>query len=127
MALILDTNALSAFADGDGKLLRVVENETELAVPVVVMGEYLYGIRQSRFRAKYEFWLTSNLSVLTVIAIGMETARHYAEIRGEFKAAGQPVPSNDLWIAALAREHRLPLVSRDRHFQAVQGLQLLSW
>jgi len=46
--LILDTNALSAFADGDPSLLPVIENEAALALPVIVLGEYLYGIHQSR-------------------------------------------------------------------------------
>ena len=54
MAVILDTNALSAFAEGDEKLLRVLENDAELALPAIVLGEYLYGIQQSRLRASYE-------------------------------------------------------------------------
>lgn len=48
MALIFDTNALSAFADGDTELLRALEDQHELALPTIVLGEYLYGIHQSR-------------------------------------------------------------------------------
>ena len=125
--MILDTNALSALAEGDGDLLRVVENQPDLAVPVIALGEYYYGIQQSRFRLRYERWLNANLSVLDLLAVGRETAQPYAEIRRELKAAGQPIPSNDLWIAALAREYNLPVVSRDRHFQAVRGLRLVTW
>lgn len=125
--MILDTNALSAFVDGDQKLKRVIENETNLALPVIVLGEYLYGVRQSRFRARYEQWMNVNLSFFELLSVGRETAERYAEIRRELKAAGKPIPSNDVWIAALAREHRLPLVSRDDHFQAVRSLQLLTW
>ena len=125
--MILDTNALSALAEGDAALLQVLEGQPDLAVPVIALGEYLYGIRQSRFQLRYERWLNTNLAVLDLLAVGRETAQPYAEIRRELKAAGQPIPSNDLWIAALAREHNLPIVSRDRHFQAVRGLRWVTW
>ena len=125
--MILDTNALSAFVDGDEALLGTLGGQYELAVPVIVLGEYLFGIYQSRLRARYEQWLNENLPLLDLLSIGRETARHYAEVRVELKAAGRPIPSNDLWIAALARERRLALVSRDRHFEAVRGLRLVVW
>jgi tRNA(fMet)-specific endonuclease VapC len=127
MALILDTNALSAFADGDSALREVVASETDLAVPAIVLGEYLFGIRQSRWRSRYETWLRNNLQVFLILPVGAETAVRYAEIRTELKSAGQPIPSNDLWIAAQAREHGHALVSRDRHFEFVRGLRRLAW
>lgn len=125
--MILDTNALSAFADGDQKLLRVIENEPGLALPVIVLGEYLYGIHQSRFRVRYQRWLDANLSLFDLLVVGAETARRYAELRRELKTAGTAIPSNDAWIASLAREYRLHVVTRDDHFQAVRGLHLLTW
>ncbi len=125
--MILDTNALSAFVDGDEKLLRIVRDELELAVPAIVLGEYLYGIHQSRLRTRYENWLESNLSLFELLTVGRETARHYAAIRAELKAVGKPIPSNDIWIGALAREHRFTIVSRDSHFESIRGVQLTAW
>ncbi len=61
MSVIFDTNALSAFADGDEKLLQALGNEHELALPAIVLGEYLYGIHQSRLRATYQAWVKANL------------------------------------------------------------------
>jgi tRNA(fMet)-specific endonuclease VapC len=127
VAVILDTNALSAFAEGDDKLLRSLENELELALPVIVLGEYLYGIHQSRLRTSYEAWLKANLPFFELLPIVRETAERYSEIRRELKAAGTPVPSNDLWLAALARHHRMPLVTRDGHFRAIRGLHIIAW
>jgi tRNA(fMet)-specific endonuclease VapC len=127
VAVILDTNALSAFADGDEKLLRAIENEPQLALPTIVLGEYLHGIRQSRLRTSYEAWIKTNLRSFDLLPVARETAQRYAEIRHELKAAGTPIPMNDLWIAALARDHRLPLVTRDTHFRAVRGLEVLAW
>jgi len=62
-----------------------------------------------------------------MLPVGAQTAACYAEIRSELKAAGRPIPTNDLWIAALAREHAHPVVSRDRHFASVRGLKLIAW
>lgn len=127
MALILDTNALSAFADGDPALRRAIEREADLAVPAIVLGEYLFGIRQSRHRARYEAWLRENAAAFRMLSVRPATAGHYAEIRAELQSAGRPIPSNDLWIAALAREHKCSLVSRDGHFEAVRGIERIGW
>ena len=59
--------------------------------------------------------------------IGLETASAYADIRLSLKAAGTPIPVNDTWIAALARQHQLPVLSRDTHFDAVENLERISW
>ena len=125
--MILDTNALSALADGDNNLREALEGNYDVAVPVIVLGEYLFGIHQSRLLARYDQWLKVNLPRFNLLAVARETASHYADIRRELKKAGRPIPSNDLWIAALAREHRLPILSQDRHFQAVAGLRLVTW
>jgi predicted nucleic acid-binding protein len=127
MALILDTNALSAFAEGDAGILRVIESQDELALPAVVLGEYLFGVRQSRRRAAYEQWLRDHLAVFSVLPVGLRTAERYADIRAELKAAGNPIPMNDLWVAALAREHDSAIVTRDLHFKAVSGLRVVAW
>jgi predicted nucleic acid-binding protein len=55
------------------------------------------------------------------------TALQYAAIRLELKRAGTPIPVNDLWIAALCRQHGCDIVSRDRHFDSVPGLRRVSW
>jgi predicted nucleic acid-binding protein len=127
MALILDTNALSELAEGDLHLRKAIENEDDLALPAVVLGEFLYGIRQSRKRSQYESWLDVFRDRYPVLSIGPETAAAYADIRAELRAAGRPMPSNDLWVAALGREHRFGIVTRDRHFKAVSGITLVPW
>ena len=127
MALIFDTNALSAFADGDAALRSTISAEDELALPSIVLGEYLFGVRQSRYRSRYENWLRQYLSIFTIFQVGSNTAEHYAEIRSELKAVGQPIPTNDVWIAAVTREHRDRLATRDAHFRLVRGIRVLSW
>jgi tRNA(fMet)-specific endonuclease VapC len=100
---------------------------TELAIPVIVLGEYQYGIAQSRYRRKYEEWLMGLVANCRVLAVQEATAAHYASIRGELRRAGKPIPSNDAWIAALARQYAMPIISRDEHFDVVPKLKRLSW
>jgi tRNA(fMet)-specific endonuclease VapC len=90
-------------------------------------GEYRFAIGQSRRRSDYERWLRELIAATRVLVIEEETSRHYAGIRAALKKAGRPIPSNDLWIAALCRQHRLPLLSQDRHFDAVEGLDRVAW
>jgi len=125
--LILDTNAVSAIADGEASALDLLARAERLAVPVIVLGEYRLGIAQSRHRASYESWLREWIAAVAVLDIDEETTHSYAEIALELKQKGKPIPANDLWIAALCRQHSLPLVSRDRHFDLVSGLRRLDW
>jgi tRNA(fMet)-specific endonuclease VapC len=125
--VILDTNGLSAIADGDPGVAPILQQAGEIAIPVIALGEYRYGIRQSRHRARYERWLKEVLATCRVLPVDESTPAVYADIRGELKRAGRPIPSNDLWIAALARQHSLPLLSRDQHFDLVKGLTRIRW
>lgn len=125
--MILDTNALSAAADDDSALIAILARSDQMAIPVIVLGEYRYGIAQSRHRASYERWLEGLLQDCIVLDINEATTHCYAEISVELKRMGKPIPTNDLWIAALCRQHALPLLSRDRHFDAVPGTKRIDW
>ena len=111
--MILDTNALSAIADNDPAAVRLFRNAASIELPAIVLGEYRFGIAQSRRRKEYEKWLAELIAATRVLPVDQETTSHYAQVRSELKKAGRPIPSNDLWIAALCRQHRLPLMSQD--------------
>lgn len=127
MDLILDTNALTAIADGDAHIATRLSVADQIAIPVIALGEYWFGILQSRRHREYEVWLADTLSVIPVFEITERTTHHYAAIRRDLKRSGKPIPSNDLWIAALCREHRFDLLSRDAHFDQVKGLRRVGW
>ena len=99
----------------------------ELCLPVIVLGEYRFGIAASRHRRAYEAWLMRGRAFWRILQVGEETTAHYALIRQELKKAGTPIPANDVWIAALARQHDLPILSRDAHFDEVLGLTRFGW
>jgi len=125
--VILDTNALSAFVDGDAGVGEALRRQARAAIPVIVLGEFRYGIAESRHRPAYEAWLEAELPHFDVLAVTEETAVAYAALRVALRRSGRPIPANDAWIAALALQHRLPVLSRDQHFDVVPDLERKSW
>ena len=125
--MILDTNALSAFIDGDPALWARLAAEDFVALPVIVLGEFRYGISGSRYRARYEQWLDQHLRDFEILGVTESTTLRYARVRTSLKKLGRPIPANDAWIAALALQHRLPVLSRDERFDAVPGLRREAW
>jgi len=125
--LILDTNALSAVADNISGAVQVFIGAGAIALPVIVLGEYQFGIAQSRLRSHYETWLDRLIATSRILDIDEQTAKQYAQLRVELKKVGKPIPSNDVWVAALCRQHSLPILSRDGHFDAVSGVTRLTW
>jgi len=125
--VILDTNALSAFVDGDAGVGDVLRRQARAAIPVIVLGEFRYGIAESKRRSSYEAWLESHLIDFDILSVTDVTAVAYAALRVALKRSGRPIPANDAWIAALALQHRLPVLSRDEHFDVVPDLDRKTW
>ena len=125
--MILDTNALSAIADNDPAVSAILARAEQVAIPVIVLGEYRYGIAQSRYRTRYSNWLDALILDCLVLNINEETTHHYAAINVELRQIGKPIPTNDLWIAALCRHYSLPILSNDRHFDFVPGNRRIDW
>jgi tRNA(fMet)-specific endonuclease VapC len=127
VALILDTNAVSALLVGDPALGAVLETEPRHHLPVIVIGEYRYGLSGSRHRDHLQRLLETLIRESIVLLIDETTAATYSRVRDELRHKGRPIPENDVWIAALARQHRQPVVSRDGHFDYVPDLQRVAW
>ncbi len=114
-------------ADGDPALQPVLVKSSGLAIPVIVLGEYRYGIAHSRNRARYEEWMKELIVACRILGVDEATANEYALVRSELKRGGRPIPGNDVWIAALARQHAMPVLSRDEHFDAVPKVKRINW
>ena len=125
--MIVDTNALSAIADERDRIRELLGRATGIAVPVIAIGEYRSGIARSRDFLRYQQWLDEFIRASRILDIDESTTRRYAEVSLELRKVGKPIPTNDIWIAALCRQHKLPLLSRDRHFDAVSGIQRIEW
>lgn len=125
--MILDTNALSAFLAGDDLLKGVLGSFRVIHLPVIVLGEHRFGLLRSRHRKNIEPLLDRLEAIANILPVDSGTVRPYAEIRDQLKRAGTPIPANDAWIAALALQHDLPVVSRDTHFDAVKRVRRVKW
>ena len=125
--MILDTNALSALAERDAALLLKLRAAAHVYLPIIALGEFRYGLENSRYRAELLAWFETLVGQHPVLTVELETLPHYATIRKELKAAGTPIPANDVWIAAMARQQDLPVVSNDTDFDRVSGLRRIGW
>jgi len=127
MEVILDTNGLSAWLDGDeGLKLRLITVAGVWLSPIV-LGEYRFGIKASRHRDIYERKLTDFELDIPTLQIDAATSISYAEIRQDLKKLGRPIPWHDVWIAAQAKQHGFGIVSRDGHFDFVEGITRFDW
>jgi tRNA(fMet)-specific endonuclease VapC len=125
--MLLDTNAITALAAGDETLIKAIERAPRLGVSIISLGEYVYGLAQSTHRTELSEWLEAFLQRAEILYLGRDTLPHYAAVRRQLKKDGTPIPANDCWIAATAKEHRLAVVSRDQHFDSVKGLRRVAW
>ena len=125
--MILDTNAISAMAEGDKRLEEVLPEVRSQFIPVICLGEYRSGIIRSRARRELDRWLDLLASSRRVLPVELETTRYYAEIIADLRQRGCMIPMDDVWIAALAQQHKLRVLSRDGHFDHVKNLRRVSW
>ena len=125
--MILDTNAISALFEGDRGLADALENCPRLSLPVIAIGEYRYGLKRSRHRQQLAPLLDTLIAESEVLEIDEATTVAFAAVRDHLRAAGRPIPENDVWIAALSRQYQLPVLSLDSHFDGVPDLVRISW
>lgn len=119
--LTLDTSAYSAFKRGHAGVVHHLRRAEEILLPSIVLGELLAGFevgQQSR-RNRDELGLFRESRRVRFVSIGEATAERYAVIYASLRSMGQPIPTNDLWIAASAMEHGTELVTLDRDFAHV--------
>ena len=125
-AIALDTNAYAAFKRGDTAIVAVLQHAIEIIVSVTVLGELLAGFaagsRQSESRAELTQFLNSPR--VKVAPCSAATADFYALVYAALRRQGQPIPTNDLWIAASCLEHGAALLTLDGHLQHVGGLRV---
>lgn len=127
MRLALDTNRYVDFMRADPAAFAMLRRATSIAVPLVVVAELRAGFRSGTKGSENESRLASFLSVRRVHVLSPDegTTHLYARVFSDLRRKGAPIPTNDLWIAALALQHDLPLYTRDEHFRSVDGLALV--
>ena len=124
---LLDTSVLVAHLRERMDLADHAEEGTNWYLSVISQGELIEGVLTSSQSNTNEVKLRALLSGMGILPATEETAECYARIASYLKSRGTMIPQNDMWIAACALEHDLPLATRDAHFQRVKDLQVLMW
>lgn len=124
---LLDTNIIIALFAGDIAVMNQLQNAQEVFVPSIVVGELYYGAQRSG-RVKQNVAKIDNFkAVNTILVCDGTTASIYGTFKNALRQKGRPIPENDIWIAAIALQHNLALITRDAHFKEVDDLQIETW
>lgn len=126
MRVALDTNRVSDLLHGDAELAAQLEMCDEVWLPLPVLAELLSGFEGGKRQRENRVLLTRLLAKpnLDVLLPDRATAEWYARLYLQLRRAGTPIPANDIWIAAIALQHDLRLITRDEHFQRIPQLLL---
>jgi len=125
--MMLDTNAVSAMADQNPAILKVLTVAEELVLPFISVAEFHYGLLGSTHPETGWVLIQRLASTLPVLFPDSITIGHYAWVADHLKRKGRVIPHNDIWTAALARQHSLPILSRDQHFDFIDGIHRIQW
>ena len=125
--VLLDTNIVIALFAKEAVVQQRLAAADEVFVSSIVVGELYYGAQKSSRVETNLARVNTFAAANTILVCDTATAQYYGTIKNQLRAKGHPIPENDLWIAATARQHQLTLVTRDGHFQAVEGLLVEQW
>ena len=126
--ILIDTNIYSHALLGDENVVSVLRQAGTIGISAISIGELLSGFkggnRENENQSELKEFLDS--ARVRLFAIDEDTAEFYAEILNQLRRAGTPIPTNDIWIGAVAQQHGLRLFSRDKHFDNISGLLQIS-
>jgi len=125
--VVLDTSAYSAFNRGDARLLAWFQPEVEILVPLIVLGELHAGFAAGKQSKENEALLRRFLDspVVSLLPLTANTTEHFASLFLALRKSGVAVSTNGLWIAALAKEHTLPILTVDDDFSRIPGVSVV--
>ena len=127
MRVALDTNRYRDLCAGEEDVTRLLEEAESVHLPVIVVGELRAGFALGSMGRENEAVLQRFLMKpgVEVLYPTDATTRHYANLFRQLRHQGTPIPTNDLWIAALVLERNLVLCSRDGHFRNIPQLNIV--
>ncbi|WP_439696322.1 type II toxin-antitoxin system VapC family toxin [Mucilaginibacter sp. AW1-7] len=123
----LDTNIVIEVFSGNKAVADKINEIPPFYISSIVLGELYIGINRVVNKPKHLKQLEAFLKLCTVIDVDATTSRLYGEITAALFKKGKPIPSNDIWIAATAKQHNFTLITRDGHFQEVEDMTIEKW
>lgn len=124
---LLDTNAVIALQNGDTAFLKLIEDNPEILLPAPVVAELYYGAYNSSKVDENIKVIERLVSENTILNCDADTGKLWGQIRRQLKVKGRPIPENDIWIAAIALQYNLILITNDEHFSEVKNLKTETW
>ncbi|MBN2464848.1 type II toxin-antitoxin system VapC family toxin [candidate division WOR-3 bacterium] len=125
--ILLDANFVVALFNEESEAQAALLAAERACVPSVVLGELYYGARKSGRPEENMARVDRFAAASEVLLPDVDSARLYGVLRETLRRKGRPIPDNDIWIAAIARQHGLTLVTRDAHFSAIDELTVTGW
>jgi tRNA(fMet)-specific endonuclease VapC len=125
--LLLDTNAVSAVMRADAAAVEVLSEAEAVYLSTVTVGELYYGAFHAAVAAAQIPRVDEVVTANDVLSPDPATARLYGQIKANLRCKGRMIPDNDLWIAALAFQHNLTVMTLDKHFADIEGLSAIEW
>ena len=118
---IIDTNIVIDFFKGEEKAVKfILDHHHEIAIPIIVVGELLYGVENSSNKIKHREQVESFIQNFTIIYLNqIEYSNNYAKIKTFLKKEGKPIPENDIWIFSFNEEGTI-FVTNDKHFNQLK-------
>lgn len=123
---LLDTNIIIAFYSRDPIVLKKIV-EGKIYIPSIVIGELWFGAEKSIKKSTNQKQIETLAEQVTILPVTEETSKHYGVIKNQLKQKGKPIPENDIWIAAIASEYDITLVTRDQHFANIDMIKAEAW
>ena len=124
---LLDTNAIIALQKKDFSILALLEITSEVFVPSIVIGELFYGAYKSNRSEENQKTVQDFAAGRVILAPDTNTANMYGQVKYALRIKGRPIPDNDIWIAALAIQYNLILLTKDQHFTEIANLPVRDW
>jgi len=127
ISFLLDTSAYSGFYRGDARLRKWFTTRNTIYVPLIVIGELRAGFANGSKTSENEDFLERFLDSFPVQTLlpTLKTTEHFATLYSAMRLSGTPINTNDLWIAALASEHTLPILTLDTDFQKIKTIKVI--
>ena len=126
-SFLLDTNIVIALFAQEKSVQDRLANANEIFLPSVVIGELYYGANKSKQVEKNSLKIEEFAAANTILVCDIITAQRYGEIKNDLRLKGRPIPENDIWIGAIAKQYNLILATRDDHFKGINGLNIEMW
>lgn len=124
--IAIDTNIAIALLNNQTNIYSTLKKYDIIYLPITVCGELLFGAKNSKLSIKNTKRYIEFIQTCEVLDTSLIVAQNYASLRTQLKQKGNPIPENDIWIAAICVTNNIPLFTLDKHFTYIDELKIIT-